>query len=112
MIPWSYLGSKTADIVIIVWSLVKHDSTGLMMAQKSPSKWVFWDSTAPKYVLAWDIDLDLQLTAVWMCVSWVEWLKKESSEGRGKGAIEWPTEPNREIINAPEGVYMHPGDIL
>jgi hypothetical protein len=47
-----------------------------------------------------------------MCVSWVEWLKKESGEARGKGVIEWPTEPNREMINALEGVYMHPGDIL
>jgi hypothetical protein len=47
-----------------------------------------------------------------MCVSWVEWLKKESGEGKGKGAIEWHTEPNREIINALEGVYIHLGDIL
>jgi hypothetical protein len=47
-----------------------------------------------------------------MCVLWVEWLKKESDEGRGKGAIEWPTEPNRETINALEGVYMHTRDII
>jgi hypothetical protein len=30
----------------------------------------------------------------------------------GKGAIAWPTEPNREILNALERVHMHPGDIL
>jgi hypothetical protein len=42
----------------------------------------------------------------------VEWLKKESGEGKEKGAIEWPTKPNRETINALEEVYMHPGDIL
>jgi hypothetical protein len=42
----------------------------------------------------------------------VRCLKKGSSEGWGKGAIEWPTEPNREIINALERVYMHPGDTL
>jgi hypothetical protein len=29
-----------------------------------------------------------------------------------KGAIKWPTEPNREIINAPEGIHLHSGDIL
>jgi hypothetical protein len=34
------------------------------------------------------------------------------SQGKGKGVIEWPTEPNREIINAPERVYIDPGDIL
>jgi hypothetical protein len=26
--------------------------------------------------------------------------EEESGKGKGKGAIEWPTEPNREIINA------------
>jgi hypothetical protein len=47
-----------------------------------------------------------------MCVSWVEWLNKEISESRGKGAIPWPTEPNREVMNALERVYIDPGDIL
>jgi hypothetical protein len=47
-----------------------------------------------------------------MYVSWMEWLKKESSESRGKGTIEWPTEPNREVMNALERVYIDPGDIL
>jgi hypothetical protein len=47
-----------------------------------------------------------------MCVSWVNGPKKGSSEGRGKGAIAWPTEPNREIINALETVYIDSGDTL
>jgi hypothetical protein len=52
------------------------------------------------------------LITVWTYDSWVKWLKKGCSEGRGKGAIEWPTEPNRNTTNALEGIYMHSGDIL
>jgi hypothetical protein len=56
--------------------------------------------------------LVLELTTVGIYFSWVKRLKRGSSQGRGKGAIAWSTEPNREVINALERVYIHPGDIL